>query len=143
EPMHAGRTRDGGDHDRGDRDATQETSAWATQVGDPAGDDHRPQGHSRVCGVVGGLCRVLPTQPGRRGGAWPGVPRTGEGIPRSAGTIAAPRTHTMNQQLQPYRSQHGPPIEEGETLAMFSRNHGNERLRISLEQFNNYPFLRL
>lgn len=48
----------------------------------------------------------------------------------------------MNQ-LQPYRPAQGPPVEQGETLAAFDRNRGTERLRVSLETFNGYDFVRL
>jgi hypothetical protein len=36
-----------------------------------------------------------------------------------------------------------PPAEQGTTLASFDRNRGNERLRVSFEVFNNFPFVRL
>jgi hypothetical protein len=46
----------------------------------------------------------------------------------------------MNTHLEPYRPR---PTEEGETLAVFDRNRGAERLRVSLETFNGFEFIRL
>jgi hypothetical protein len=48
-------------------------------------------------------------------------------------------THVQHHRPEP---QHG-PVEEGVTLATFDRNRGTERLRVSLEEFNGYGFVRL
>src|SRR4051794_6660214 len=43
------------------------------------------------------------------------------------------------------RVQHhrAPPVEQGQTLAIFDRNRGTERLRVSLETYNGFDFVRL
>jgi hypothetical protein len=46
-----------------------------------------------------------------------------------------------NTEIRPYQS--GPPVEQGERLATFPRNRGDEELRVTLATYNGHAYVAL